>query len=432
MLFGFSSTGAARLVAAICAGLIVGLAWRLARRWAVPTHLAVLIAVLCATAPALSTDARWAWSEPPFIVVLLLIALRLDDTGRRGGSASRRDVIVLAALCGAGVLCRYAGIGLIPGVAVGLVLLDRSRNAREERSPIVRVVIGFLALSAVVPGLLMVRNQLTTHHFGGPQFLPVGTVIDDLLQVAATLGNWFLPGLTLSLQRARAAGVLVALLLAVAAALVVRRRTDERRAFTAVQIILPLVLSMSCWILLSARVTWVVIDARMLSPMLPLLVLLFGVALSRSAQRPFHRLALAGAIAALGIVGVLGVVETVDETTDAMRHGSGYASDVWDGFELIDVTRTIPPSADLYSNLPDAIWSATRRVPVMMSPAARGVSREVMSQQIDSFVDAVCAGETYLAWFDIGFRGELLSPEALGEYVQLSVVRTTDEERSTW
>ena len=135
-------------------GLTIFVAGRYLHRRLESRFLALGAPLVLALALPLGELARWALSEPLFVLLLTLALVAADDHLAEG----RRSSLALAALCAAlALLARYQGVGVV--AAVGLAPLFRrgeAPGARVKRSALV-------CLAGLAPAALwLLRNARLT------------------------------------------------------------------------------------------------------------------------------------------------------------------------------------------------------------------------------------------------------------------------------
>lgn len=381
MILGVSSETAARLISMAAAAAIVVLTALLVRSCVRSPVLRAGVVVAAVVAPTLTMIDRMAWTEPLFTVVTLAVALVLVRHAHADGPPDDRTIAVLAVLTSIGFLVRYAGLGLVPGVAVALVLVARGRHAW------VRPTITYLVASAVVPALWFTRNLVVSGTIGGPPLEARGSLLADVRRVLGAIGRSVVPLTSPSDGTAVVIGLVVA---AAGTWAVVRvaRRDDGRD----IQAIAALVVCLVAHLLMSARLTWVAIGDRMLSPVVPLvLVLLAAVAeRSRSAIPASSRRAAVGVAGAVAVLVVIGwTIDSGRATTEARRDGLGYTTDFWRSGRLVSDLTAIPPDVDIVTNDIGGVWYVTRRTPLI------GVLASTASEK----ATARCNGGYYV-WFN--------------------------------
>ena len=343
MLTGVSPLSAARLVGIVAAGLLVLVASVLARRTLDSPIARCAVIATAVVAPGLAQIHRMAWTEPLYSVVVLLVLVSLVDLEASGEPPTRTRLLGLAGLTSTAVLLRYAGVGLVPGIALALALLGRRRR------PWAREVVVYVVAACVVPAVWFARNLAVSGDIGGPPLPPVESLFLDLRSLLETVGGGVLPVVD-------AGGWL----------------------------------SVVVGLLLSARLSWVAIGSRMLAPLVVPTVLLAAIGVDRRGtiaadRRRSRRIRLAAT--AVGVVVLAGwILDAVDTTAAAHRDGIGGRSEFWRRAALVADLASIPPDGVVVSNEPGPVWAVTGRPAV----GAIGTRGEIVMED--------CRDPVHLVW----------------------------------
>lgn len=380
MLAGLSWQTSARVLCALTAAALVVAAAVLAGRAVASRGLQLAVVTTATIAPALTTINRMAWTEPLFSLVLVTIAIVVVGLASGDSASPERSIAALVALTGLAVLLRYAGLGLIPGVAVALAVTSSGRREPWRR------VAAYTAGSCVVPAVLFTRNLAVSGDVGGPPLPARGSVFGDITTMLESLGAGVLPrsGPDSPLSFAVGALVVATLTLLVTAAW----RRDSRRDLAALSAI---GVAFAVHLLVSARLTWVSIGTRMLSPLVILLAVIVAAAIDRSRIRTARarRTANTAIAASLAIVMVGWTLSSVDATVTAHERGAGgTASLFWRRPTLVSDLAAIPVDATVISNEGGSVWHVTGRRPVGQS------GQPAIVQGV-----ATCREPAYYVWF---------------------------------
>lgn len=398
LTLGLPVEAAARCVAVAAFAALVGSIGWVALRTA-RSRIAALISagLLAFGGPALALSER-AWTDVPALVMLVwtLYFLRLATDG------NRKALLAGAAFAGAGVLLRYAGVVAI-GVG-GAVLLVRPRWPWRRR---LGGALTWTVVSAVPLALWLARNRLA----GGSAtnrtlaWHPLGAA--QVLEGMRTVAFWLVPDPSPHLLMAVVCALVAAWLIVGAHR---RWQSCDRGhvaiwgAFAAAYL---LFLAVSISLVDAATPT----DARLLSPLLPGLYLLVGVAAAgwaASAQRralPGLALALGACVALFGLRAAAGAREALATHRDAR----GYAARAWSA-ETARI-RSRPWPRKVYTN---DFYGGYRLLgrPVEELPAkidgTSGLPNPQLARQLDSLQASLRAG----AWL-------LVLPESHGWPVPL-------------
>ncbi len=171
-LLGISTAAAALIVAVVGYGLIAGLAWWIAARFAGLANGALVVAALLYFAP-LRDVSRHAWSETTAMAFALAMVVALA-----AGDRKSLWLATFAGLCaGAAVATRYA---FAPLILIGLICAYTS----HAKSALARMA-AFTIPALAVAGPVFARNLLLTGHAGGSRWHPAGRPLLDGVGEAA-------------------------------------------------------------------------------------------------------------------------------------------------------------------------------------------------------------------------------------------------------
>ena len=342
---GMPLAAAARWVGALLFGATVLFAGLAARQYTRSERAGVLAAALVAACAPLLETASWALSEP-LLVALALPALFLLD---RFIESRRAGLLVAAALL-AGLAClgRNSGLAI---VLTGLVLL------LWKRRPGALAI--YLPLSLGPPLLWLARNlavgttgrTVLFHPPAGWKLLAgLDTVASWLVSYGAAPALKWAAGLTVL-------AVVVALLVAT------RRASTDSPQLPAPR---ALLLFLPCYLLVVlSSITFldafIPLDARLLSPLLPVLVVL-GVALGHRAWLRKPGKGWRTAIVLLASLWCVGWSYLASKwTANRSRDGAWYSSIDWQLSPVLMASRDLPDDVPVWSNIPEAIWLITGR-----------------------------------------------------------------------
>jgi hypothetical protein len=374
---------------------------------------------------------RMAWSEPPFIVVCLGFILILERLVTR-----RRTLPWLAAaaaLVWVAFVFRYAGLALIPAGALALLLARQLDGWRSRMTS----TIAFVALSAIVPIVWIVRNHFVDGTYLGDRTPSADGPTFVARRVASVLGEWVIPGgVGPSLDVVAGATMAVVIIGGVAWYLMARTRRVAVRTFSSGTSLTPILAFTGSYVayLALAQLATALdpIDLRLMSPVYIPLIVLGTVALERvfslvPATTRTRVVVIGGSLLAIFLVGQALAFAYVDGRSSLEPPcdlGQSCKSS-----ELADaVTREVPVGANLYSNNGYLLWTVLRREPILEAPAKASYRSNVTLAIPDRFITDVTCRVSYLAWFHRG-SSNFFTPAELGNRVMLRVVATGSDGR---
>jgi hypothetical protein len=388
----------ARLVSVVSFGAMVLLGNVMLRRVVRDRRAVIALTALLAVAPALLGVSKMAWSEPPFIVVSLIFLLVLCRVWERR-ALSGFDLVALSVLCWVGFLLRYVGASLI---VVGAVTLLAALRPVDRRTLGRIVVFGALAVS--VPILWMLRNHAADGTYLGPRAPSPDSFWDVVERTAAVIGEWVVPVRDMSTRSLALVGLAALILVAAALARIEWPRQGRAGAvLVCCCIFIPIYVG---WMTVSSLTTAInPTNSRFLSPVfVPLLVVAAAAAaqLIARSDRAVWR-GLVGAVLAVGLAGYVAVSvrDVRDDAADGIQLNSDAVVDSDLAATALQSVRTSPDGAVVYSNNPNALWSATSMQPIYFAPRDLGVRGRQVSGQLNAFArQLACTSDpSYLVFY---------------------------------
>jgi len=286
-----------------------------------------LAALLLLTTPAIVLVNSWAWSEPPFLVALLVFVWAVADT--RFAAASLCTVAM--------ILLRHVGIAAIP------VLAFEVWRAKGWR--------GWVYLLPPVCALLSLRSA-RVYAWHPPS-------VADWRELAITAKRTFVP-------LSGVAGWAMLAMLAVAN--VFKRVTLRIRADAFTRVALLCAASYTCTVILARTVAdgGIPFDQRIFAPV----VMVALVMLSRSVTVA----GLTGRVAATVWIATRALV-TLAFVASVTRTGQGYGSVEWRESAMVAYVRALPADTPLYATdaagLRYAAGRAATDIPYISDPGTR-------------------------------------------------------------
>ncbi len=411
-------------VAAAIVVVVAMLAWRLLRsRWL--RGLAIALAVLAQ--PLVVVEVK-VWSEPAFVLLVLLTLLVLS------GVPGRRPIVRLigaAGLAAAAFGTRYAGLALLPAGVVALALWPRSLPWRARATS----AAWFAVPAGLAAGALLLWNRWRTGQAFGPRWQPHEPFWHHALDGLAAVGQWVLPTRAARMP-AIVFGVLV--LVAVASALVpfpgryrtgVRRpEPDVRADGTDVAGLAPVLASfVLCYFayMVYARTTsgFDPLSSRLMLPIFVpalLLVLLFTERVASLVDTEAARVA---ALALPLLLVLPGLFRGLDGLRESHDLGTQYTSEAVRAFVASPVLERVPHGCQVLTNDPWLLWLAG--VEAQLSPES---DREVaipVSMRLEELAPMVQSGDVCLVWMQTGST-VFYEPGQLSAVVSLQQVAGDD------
>ena len=354
-----------RIVNAVAMFVVVWCTHRLLVRAQVRTVSLWVGVALVALSPALLDISTMAWSEPPFLA-LLLVALVMATRARTWPWD-----LVLAIVYTALFFVRYVG----PFYAAPIALVAAVVQAHKSG-----VLLAFfrsataLAVSMVAPWLWLMRNKELSGFLTGYREPGGGTLLDPLRTLTGTLGSWLIARPPLGgnggiyLNWADFSGYMKLAGLVVWVALIVLsvwffviQRDASPRVVVVAACLWVFVFYSSFSVYRFVYNEMGPLDSRMMSGVYVPLIIVFVVTLDRLVQSPrIARVALA--------VGVLvGAWHATTVVRDSVRYGDSgrhWGTEFHREVPIHTFARELPAAAALYSNEPQSLFAATFRWPI--------------------------------------------------------------------
>jgi hypothetical protein len=360
---GWDPWDAARYVNMVLRGVdlfIVALmaVWASGSRWS-----ALIAAFLMFTSVHMEFVHGSAWSDPLFIVLVLAslaLTVRYIVHGRKAA------LVGAAAAVACAILTRYAGLTLVPIIALALVWWRKPRDL-----PI------FLAIACLPPGIWVVHNGAIGGALVGDRGIAWHTLsAQQLGQALFTATDWLLPT-RIGTQLVSAdgqvyfGGAAVFLLLACALGWWAWRRRDwlaSREVVSEADLLTRVLLAFAVLYVAGVVLTMalfddlVQLDTRILAPVYVCLVILVSAAAPRALERAWRvGWARAPLTLAVAVIATTFAVRFATVAVSAHALGVMYSNTDWLGSETMARVRALPVDATIFSNAPDAVYMLAGR-----------------------------------------------------------------------
>jgi 4-amino-4-deoxy-L-arabinose transferase-like glycosyltransferase len=169
----------------ITASLIVYVSGTFFRQF-FPNIIALLGALLVAVSPPLLFTETMAWSEPFFILLVILFFLKVPSYL---GQSTMKGTIILAVLTALATLQRYLGATLVPVGVLAIIIAHNTQGIREKMWLL--MVYTTTALAPLAYWLF--RNYLLTSTLTGERFPSRYSLEDNANSMLITIVRWFFP-----------------------------------------------------------------------------------------------------------------------------------------------------------------------------------------------------------------------------------------------
>ncbi len=349
------------------------------------------------------------WSEPPFILLTLLLFILL---ARYLQAPSTQRLLCVAGVSSLCVLTRYTGVvsAVTGAVGIGWAPLPCRRTRWTHLMVYSLLVFGAL-------GAWLTRNLVVSGTLVGERVPSERGFFWNLGTCCRVLDGWFLPGASLPIFLLLVLGTVLAFAqspLAFSESL----RLQVLFVFHTVTYLVLLVFSAS-------RMAYDELDNRLLAPVyVPLLLAMLGSGESIYC-RFLSRIRLQWLVAALVFLFALSPVSaTLHLLTEVHREGMDFTAERWWKSPSLAFLRQHALSAPLYSNCPEAIYLHTARRAHLLPRRFYYATHLPVREDLRDFVEEIQEeGLAYLLWFPSEPTDYLYSPQQLASWVKLHLER---------
>ena len=403
-----------RIVNAVSMFVVVWCTHRLLSRAQVRRGALWLGVAFVALSPALLDIFTMAWSEPPFLA-LVMIAL-IITTRDRAWPWEILLIVIFTAL----FFVRYVG----PFYAAPLALVAAITQTRKSGVLLAWFRAGaVLAISMVAPWLWLMRNKEISGYLTGYREPGGGTLLDPLKTLTGTFGSWliarpplegnggiYLNWADFSVYMKTAGIALWILLIALIALLLVMRRGSANQR---------LLVGACLWLVLFYSAFSVYrfvynemgpLDSRMMSGLYAPLVIVFVIVFDQFAQtRRLSRVVVASVV-------LVGAWHATTLVRDSLRYGDSgrhWGTEFHRSVPIHQFAANLPKSSALYSNEPQSLFAATFHWPIRNQ------------YQYDQAPLVPC-DRRYFVWFNQSFLpdgkpvgGEVVYEDSWGQVIDL-------------
>ncbi len=391
------------LLNATCAFIVVTVTFALLQRALTNRTIIIATTAFVAFSPALLWQYSMAWSEPPFLAVLL-IAMFISPQKMSYTKAALMPLLMAALF-----FIRYVG----PVFAVALTISSLFIN-RKQLGLIRSAVINFMgfAISFVPCWLWLIRNRQIDGTLTGARAPGGGSLIDPLKTLTGTLGTWVLAkpfegGIYMSWSdypdSAKFAGMSFLIIFVGLSIIIAAKKFKTTKFKTAkfkinertnlndqnVDVLISSATISILYICFSAYrfVHWELgpLDNRMIIPIYVPIIILVAIAVEQSItnQKQIRLIIGASFIVLFGL-------HLTSVTKDALAFGNDGRHWSGKGFQELPIhefVKTLPAKSLLLSNQPQQLFSVSKRPPVFNQ------------YQIDAAQNRRCS-HRYFVWYN--------------------------------
>ncbi|MCG3169424.1 MAG: hypothetical protein CALGDGBN_00942 [Pseudomonadales bacterium] len=343
-----------------------------------------------ALAPAVYDIHFMAWSEPPFIG-LLLAHLWCMRRYFRSGSGSGRWLLVGGLIVGIAILTRYAGVAMLGATSLFL-LLERGPDIRERLADLVR----FVVPAAALPAIWFAGSSLFSQDSSVRELEVHWVTTEHLKAFASVLLDWF---------QAQAVGTLAATALLVTGVAcimvaVVRGAASEDARLLRLTLLLALTYVAFIAVSISLFDFYIPVDSRIFAPLL--VCLLVAITVSAAVALPRATILAPVASTVLLVTLLAGLPSLSSAVARNTIQGFGYFGAMVQTMPILGFLRdaSLPT---VYSNAPELLrihfgWKAAA-IPALYDPSTRLPEPEY-SARMDRMMEEFAAGRAAIVYFE--------------------------------
>lgn len=424
LLAGFGFLGvepldAARLLNAFVFGLIIYTSGQFFLRNIESRMLSLLATLAVILSIPLFTVSIMAWTEPLFILLVLLFVIYL---AKFLNEQRLYQLLLISAIASLSCLQRYIGVTLIL-TGFGLIIFCLRHRKFSER---VKNAVVFSTLSAILPAAWILRNYLLTSTLTGGRYPSSFGLSENVKFAFETISGWVLPESHLIWP----IGAVILFGSTIATIVVLRSETNisDRSRYSVISAAV-FIFIYTIFLLLSATFTaFDRINDRLLSPLYVFLLFIIVFVLDRVLQNLSKQSAKKSVavftIFSLFIIWLAGypALKTTLHVFNSITDGAGgYSTTAWRQSSLIGWLRNNRLDGKILSNAPDALYILTgissRISPRKHQYASSDTGADDLNKIKSGFLRV--EGKTYLVWHDKKHREYLYDPEELRSVIEL-------------
>lgn len=412
-VLGVDPLSSAHFVNAILFGFIVYLSGLLFIQYFESSKILALLGTGCVLVSFPIFDASlMAWSEPPFICLVLLFFL---FCGKYVAKSDSRSLLIMSFSVALICLTRYIGMVFIfTGISI-IFLYRRNRPKTTLWHSLL-----FVSVSVLPIAVWAIRNHSISGTFFGPRGSSVLTLPQNLSLTLETILYWYIPRMIsepLSFQ------IILGLAMGFLAVLIIRgNRIKLRNIFSEMTPLLLLIIPYTALLIITSSIyAYDKIGNRLLSPVyvpVTLLLLFLGYRVFKQlAEKWLPRKSVnVLLVAVIALWMVYPALKTMVSIKGAIKHGIGYSNESWRNSQTIGYIRqnnTTLSDSLVYSNGPDVlyIWTHLTSREIPTRPLA-DMHREINdSPSLKNFWPR--KSHSYLVWFNEIDRDYLFTVDEL-------------------
>ncbi len=437
-LCGVNDFLAVRLISTISFGLIIFLSGLLILKYSGSLFFAIICSLCALLSKPLMAACSWAWSEPLFILLMMIFLLLVPDIINR---PTFKSTLLLAIVTSAFCLTRYIGVVLLPVGAI--VLFYGIKHFRKKW--IFTIFWGIVSL--ILPGIWILRNHILTGTFTGVRPAAKVTFFENIQLTGNVIGSWLIP---LDFKNPVSGWLFFILVCIFILALFVfiAHKIIKSKEFDWLLIIvfLFIFIYMATIIYAVTKTSMDFLDDRLLSPVYPAIVICLGVVLtkllgpnlkfSQTEKHSAQRIIRYGFLVGIG-TGILldsGLIWAAQIQWRLSNEGVGFANVQYKNSQTIAWLKVNLLKGRIYTNDPPCMYILagidSYMVPTKLDyfKNLNPSDQNALVQQILKFKSSLESEENvYLVWIFYNERKYLYTPVQLQEFCTTKVIKKFDD-----
>lgn len=424
-ILGMDFIASSRVINALFFGMIIYLSGLLFQSLVMTPYLAILGTLYVLLANSLFSVSVMAWSEPTFILCVLLFILSIYDYLEK---ESRTSFVILTLSAMLACLTRYIGVTLILSGIASILILGRS----SWRNKLIFSSV-FASISAFPLGLWMLRNYRVGGTLAGYREPSQYTIFDHIHVTVEGIIRWFLPGRLVSFLRDHHLLVIMGIIFITLLTILLISYRSKIRVYKILPALFFTIIYLVFLIYTTTSIALDPIDNRFLSPVFVPMVLLGLLLIDFLAYFVNKKVNISSQLIGKFITIVLAtlLVLPLSQTIVNVNYwrtqgGKDYNSKIWRQSQTIAYLKQHPLSKEdkTYSNDPYALYLYTELI-------AQKVHEQIKledSHKLSNFKRASSpAQKAYLIWFNDSHPGYFDIPDGFKSILNLSPVTQLDD-----
>jgi len=384
---------------------------------------AIIAQLLFIMSPNLLTVHTMAWSEPLYILLLLLIFLFFILYIKKPGLLWLLGFSILVSLI---LLTRFIGISVIPAVILAILFQTHLSLKKRLKDSCIFLVVASFPLSLWIIGMKLSTGSLADRSM---VFHPMST--SRIPHFISTVVNFILPNIPLSGLSAQIIFIVILSLIFLGIYLSTKVNGKDKPQNNINSIIQSLCAFyiITYLLILFLSVTFfdasTIFDLRILAPVYVAgIILVFSItyAVSNLFKKPYiWRL-----FVALQVILIL--VNASQFSITALKiyhHGSDYSNPSWTKSKSIIFVKSLPKEISIYSNVPDEIYFLTGK-PASYLPnklnSTTSLSNPNFLIEMNNLKDKLNQKDTYVVFVNGVQRNDLPTKQELTEIYHFPVL----------